>query len=426
MIFTKRALTLLSLSVVCANAFGAGEIFSNQSSDRRVPQLNAMTTAKRGTVAPTGGFWSEVQNDAGNTTESNTNAGSNVAYFAANPHFRLADDFTVGDCYFVVDKVSVFSYQTGATAAPFLGGNVNFWTASPTEGGTPLHMFGGNGVALPSVVTDVIQATPTTTGNIYRIFNSSFPAPGTAPGTTRKVWQVTMTLPNEVEFQTGSYWIDWQLITVTGAGSAFTPSTTHEGMRGVAGANGRQRVYDAVNLVHFWQDLIDAGNPATAPDVPQDTPFILHGKWKCYPTGATTNGELFTGNLASLKASDDNYMRFFNNSDDLTCVNDFTAESPTTTATEIVVMTEMSVTRPGLEYIISVFNYSTNSFEPIAGDLASTSDTTFSGTLNTNASNYVSGGDVTVQVAFGPTNDEDPSQDGWLHNFDVVCWTIED
>ncbi|MEQ1644329.1 MAG: hypothetical protein ABL959_12860, partial [Pyrinomonadaceae bacterium] len=53
--------------------------------------LNPQALTKSGVAAPAGSFWSEVQNNTGDLTASNTSAGSTVTQGT----FRLADNFTI-------------------------------------------------------------------------------------------------------------------------------------------------------------------------------------------------------------------------------------------------------------------------------------------------------------------------------------------
>ena len=73
--------------------------------------LNPQALTESGVAAPAGFFWSEVQHDAGNLTESNTNAG--ISGYAGT--FRLADNFTISQpC--TLNNVVLYSYQTGGPA----------------------------------------------------------------------------------------------------------------------------------------------------------------------------------------------------------------------------------------------------------------------------------------------------------------------
>ncbi|STC96737.1 hypothetical protein [Chryseobacterium carnipullorum] len=57
--------------------------------------LSTGATSKGGTAAPTGYTWSELQNNTGNTTESNTSLGLGGTFSSSTASFFLADDFTV-------------------------------------------------------------------------------------------------------------------------------------------------------------------------------------------------------------------------------------------------------------------------------------------------------------------------------------------
>ena len=75
--------------------------------------LNPQSTSESGVAAPAGFFWSEVQHDTGNTTQSNTNAG----YADTQGTLRLADDFTLTQpC--TINSVVFYGYLTGAPASP--------------------------------------------------------------------------------------------------------------------------------------------------------------------------------------------------------------------------------------------------------------------------------------------------------------------
>ena len=64
-----RNLFVLALAVTSAAALAQNPIFSNRSSNPRVPALNASPVSEQGTAAPAGEFWSELQHDAGGSTE---------------------------------------------------------------------------------------------------------------------------------------------------------------------------------------------------------------------------------------------------------------------------------------------------------------------------------------------------------------------
>lgn len=70
---------------------------------------------RRGVVVAAGANWSEMQPDAGNTTETNTNLGFGVAVTGSSK-LRLAEDFTVpaGEDWTLTD-LDIYGYKLGAT-----------------------------------------------------------------------------------------------------------------------------------------------------------------------------------------------------------------------------------------------------------------------------------------------------------------------
>ena len=74
----------------CLSAMLAGSVASAQIYDNGGLSTGAVTSS--GISAPTGYTWSEAQSEAGNTTESNTNAGFSPVYNTAETiSFQLAD-----------------------------------------------------------------------------------------------------------------------------------------------------------------------------------------------------------------------------------------------------------------------------------------------------------------------------------------------
>ncbi len=252
-----RNLTILALATVASASAFAQNLYSNQSGNVNVAALNAVTTTRSGVAAGAGTRWSEVQaNGAGVQLGSNTNAGSTVT-----GAFRLADDFTVTGAGWNVTGFRTYAYQTGTLTSPFSGGTMNVWNGTPGVGSiVGTATYGG---ASSTIVWDASGAS----GIVNRIFCTNSPAPGTAPGTTRRVHEITWNMSQTLV--AGTYWIDWGVV-ATNLGTAFGPTTTHQDSRGPAGAN-------ALQLNGTWVPIFDAGNPATEPDVFQDLPFIVRG-----------------------------------------------------------------------------------------------------------------------------------------------------
>ena len=231
------------------------------------------TTTGSGVAVPTPGYqWSEVQSEAGNTTEANTTAG--IACSVTTSVFRCADDVTVpaGQTW-TVDAVSAFAYQTGYAGAlsPFTAGTLRIWDGPPNDPGSTV-IFGDD-------TTNRLQSS--FEASLYRVFNTTTPPPGTAPATTRRIWENIMTVSPGLVLTEGTYWVDFNFQN-TASSAHFTPSVTTPGTRGLPGANGIQLVSGS------WTSVIDTGNPSTAPDVPQALPFQVYGSIAVLPATAFT------------------------------------------------------------------------------------------------------------------------------------------
>ena len=221
------------------------------------------TTSKSGVAAPTGTQWSEVQNDAGNTAVSNTNAGYTASTALG---LELADNFAVpAGQRWTVSSFSFMGYQTGAAAtpSPFSNLTIRVWNGQPgTTGATVIF-----GDATTNRLGTSIDALT------YRIFNSLYPTPA-APGTTRKVWEVQATVSPALVLQPGTYWISWAS-TVTGGGTHFYVPITTVNARTQAGANAV--VGTTTGTTTTWAPLTDVGTGTGATTVNQDMAFKVFG-----------------------------------------------------------------------------------------------------------------------------------------------------
>lgn len=221
------------------------------------------TISKSGVPAPSGTQWSEVQNNSFETTVSNTVAGYGCHLVGTTTNNRCADDFVVptGQTW-TINAVVIFAYQTGytGTTSPFVGANLRIWNGFPEASGSTV-VFGD---------TTTNRLGSSTNANLYRIFNSAVPAPGTPPGTTRIIWQNTINVSPALVLGPGHYWIDFQLN--TGSGTNFTPPTTISNIRATPVMNALQKIGTGA-----WVRIVDDGNPSASPDVPADFPFKLLG-----------------------------------------------------------------------------------------------------------------------------------------------------
>lgn len=254
----RPAFTVLALAigaVVSGNV--SAQIYNNGP-------LSTGPTSNSGVAAPAGTTWSELQNNVGNTTESNTIGG-----FSGNaPSFRLADDFVVpAGQNWTINAIETFAYKTGAAAAPspFVTSTLRIWSGRPGDVGSTIRCG--------DTTTNVLASS--TDALMFRLFNSAVPAPGSAVGTTRRIWRNRLTVPaacaGAMFFTPGTYWIDYDTTDST-AGAHFYPVVTIPGSRTPPGiANARQ------SNAGVWGDVIDTGTPATAPDIAQSLPFLLFG-----------------------------------------------------------------------------------------------------------------------------------------------------
>lgn len=228
--------------------------------------LSSGPTSDSGVAAPAGANFAELQHPTGNTAEANTSAG----YSNPGGQFRLADDFTVpANENWTLTAVNVFDYKTGspATPSPFVSATLQIWNGRPGDAGAT--------VLCGDTSTNVLASS--TDANLFRLFNSVAPPPGSAVGTTRRIWQNRLTVPAAcagADFFTGgnTYWISWDT-TDSSAGSHFAPTEVILGSRENPNGNARQLTVSSST----WTDVIDTGNPDTAPDYPQDFPFTLEG-----------------------------------------------------------------------------------------------------------------------------------------------------
>jgi len=250
-----------------AAAFGQVALYSNQSAVPTVPALGATTVSASGVAAPIGGFWSETP--ASSASECSSAAGFSSHSTGLTGAYRFADDFTVtGAAGWSITSVSLYAYQTGSSplSSPFGGINLRIWSGRPGDAGSVV-VFGN---------TTTNRMVSSTSTNTFRIFNSVVaPAPA-APDTSRLIWRTDASATG-AHLAPGTYWLDWQYVSVDPSSEAFSPPVTIAGVRTTAGANARQYKITGGTIPSVWADVIDTGKPTTAPDLAQDFPFIIRG-----------------------------------------------------------------------------------------------------------------------------------------------------
>jgi hypothetical protein len=194
----------------------------------------------------------------------------------------------------------------------------------------------------------------------------------------------------------------------------------------------------------------DDDNPTLAYGTHQAQEFYQYDMTEPFPTGNTTlepmgammgfyadyaptaqpagytfiQGTEFAGTLSSLFTSDDDALSGFNDESSLQCELETFGTVFNSSPTTFVVKVEMKVDRPGLSYQINQFNYNTNAFQNLGGGVSTLNDTPYQINVTTTPSRFIRSSDkqVKTRVLIGPINDEDPSQDGWLHYWDVITW----
>ncbi|KFF01588.1 T9SS type A sorting domain-containing protein [Chryseobacterium luteum] len=246
--------TALLIAAFMAANFVTAQTYANGG-------LSTGATSKGGLAAPAGYTWSELQNNTGNTTESNTSIGLGGTFSSATTSYFLADDFTVpAGSSWQITTIDFFAYQTNysGTTAPFNTVRVNIFSSDPSVAGA-VSVYGDDTTNRFSAGVDA---------NMYRTGNSLVPAP-TPPATNRKIWKVTASTPKTLS--AGTYWVKYQLQNVVTANAGFLPAVTIVGNRGLPSFNAKQ--FDAIGGT--WAPVVDAGNPATAPDYPLDMPFVI-------------------------------------------------------------------------------------------------------------------------------------------------------
>jgi hypothetical protein len=140
---------------------------------------------------------------------------------------------------------------------------------------------------------------------------------------------------------------------------------------------------------------------------------------------AVTQGSELSGNLPSLMSSDDDCLAVFPDEFTLQAQVIIDGVSPIASPTRLRFTLESSVGRFGLGQVIRLRNFVSNNWTAVDGRVASTSDFTVSATLTATAPNHVRGdGLMRAEITWGPINDEDPSQDGWIHCIDLATWRV--
>ena len=219
--------TLLIASAMAVAATSQAVVLFNNADGRGLMGMEGLATL----VRPAGGFYSELQ------------TGQSTFGFTANGTFNMADDFTISGTSWQVDSMSVFVYQTGATAPNVTGGTFNI-----------LNDAGG----MPGTLAAAGTFSSVAFTNIYRS------TAGGASGDTRRVQQVEVNMGGAV-LGPGTYWIE--VGATTTAGTAFMPVLTLAGADQPPGSKNAHQFNAGV-----WAPIVMGGTGTQ-----QDVPFYIHG-----------------------------------------------------------------------------------------------------------------------------------------------------
>lgn len=138
-----------------------------------------------------------------------------------------------------------------------------------------------------------------------------------------------------------------------------------------------------------------------------------------------TIGEEFQGNLNSLFTTDNNSLSLFPDPVSQFAQIEITGTATVSTPIAIRFSFEGRVERLGIAQATQMFNYTNNNWVFIDSRVGTTQDSAFDSNIGVNAPQFVGpAGIIKARVTWQPINDEDPTQDGWLHAIDVATWTL--
>ena len=138
-----------------------------------------------------------------------------------------------------------------------------------------------------------------------------------------------------------------------------------------------------------------------------------------------TIGEEFQGDLNSLFTTDNNSLSLFPDPVSQFAQIEITGTSTVTTPIAIRFSFEGRVERLGIAQATQMFNYTNNNWVFIDSRVGTMTDSAFDSNIGVNAPQFVGpAGIIKARVTWQPINDEDPTQDGWLHAIDVATWTL--
>ncbi|MFM9996465.1 MAG: hypothetical protein ACKVU4_11775 [Phycisphaerales bacterium] len=188
----------------------------------------------------------------------------NTFGYTASAAFNLADDFTLTSAS-TVSSITVYAYQTTATAPSITGGTMRIHTSQPVLPTDPA-------IATTSTVA------PVTMSGVFRQSEITIPC-------TRQIQIVKFTFAPAVNLPAGTYWISWLLTGNAALTGPFTPPVSIIGQFGKPGANAQQSNPGFIPVVDagVLGCIPAAPNPPVPVPNPQDFPFVVEGSAACYP-----------------------------------------------------------------------------------------------------------------------------------------------
>mgnify|MGYP002858925802 CR=1 FL=1 len=162
---------------------------------------------------------------------------------------HVADDFIVTDCYWNIDSVAFYAYQTGSPITSTITGiYFRIWDGVPDAP--------GSNVVYGDTVTN--RLTRTSWSGAYRITE-------TTTGNTQRPIMRSVCSTAGLSLPAGTYWLDWSCTGTLASGPWAPPRTPV--MQAVTG-NARQRIGNT------WNNLLDGGTNTPA----QGLPFQVYGQ----------------------------------------------------------------------------------------------------------------------------------------------------
>ena len=141
---------------------------------------------------------------------------------------------------------------------------------------------------------------------------------------------------------------------------------------------------------------------------------------------STVQGEEFVGDGSSVSVfGDDNSYAAFNDVDTLGCTILVRSQiGPIPSKLHFGWTTRVG--RPGLALQVAMFDYIGGGYRMVWGGVAPTAFETGGADSPLAAARFRNGsGIMQSRFIWSPVNDEDPSQDGWLHEIDLAAWSYQ-